>query len=62
MLTRACFAEAASCLEERLAELCLSAQHDSDAESEDVRSRSDSSGSEESSTDTFESYMRGLVG
>ncbi|XP_011617616.2 hydrolethalus syndrome protein 1 isoform X2 [Takifugu rubripes] len=52
---------AESRLEERLSELCLSAQHDSEAESEEARSRSNSSGSEASSSDIFESYVRGLT-
>eukprot|EP00066_Takifugu_rubripes_P028352 XP_011617618.1 PREDICTED: hydrolethalus syndrome protein 1 isoform X3 [Takifugu rubripes] len=52
---------AESRLEERLSELCLSAQHDSEVESEEARSRSNSSGSEASSSDIFESYVRGLT-
>lgn len=59
-------ADAASCLEERLAELRLStaAQRDSETENEDVTGRSDgrSSDAEEISMSAFESYIRGMVG
>lgn len=58
--------DAASCLEERLADLNLSpsAQRDFDAESEDVTSQSDTQSSESDRVpmSAFESYIRGMVG
>lgn len=60
------FADAASCLEERLAELHLSttAQRDFEMENEDETGQSDSQSSETEgiSMSAFESYIRGMVG
>lgn len=61
------FADAASCLEERLAELHLSTspQRDSEMENEeDATSLSDARSSEAEgiSVSAFESYIRGMVG
>ncbi|XP_071360943.1 centriolar and ciliogenesis-associated protein HYSL1 [Trachinotus anak] len=57
--------DAASCLEERLADLRLSTstQHDSEAENEDVTGQSDSHSSESDgiSLSAFESYLRGMT-
>ncbi|KAM9362941.1 centriolar and ciliogenesis-associated protein HYLS1 [Symphorus nematophorus] len=57
--------DAASCLEERLAELHLStaAQHDFETENEDITSQSDTQSSETEgiSMSAFESYLRGMT-
>lgn len=52
--------DAASCLEERLAELHLSAPHDSEGQA--AQSWSSDSGSEEMLSGAFDTYPRGLVG
>lgn len=60
------FADAASCLEERLAELNLSTspQRVFETENEDITSQSDTQSSETGgiSMSAFESYIRGMVG
>lgn len=55
--------DAASSLEERLAELQLSARQDSETENQDVTGQSDTrdSESEEISMSAFESYIRGMT-
>lgn len=59
VLTALVCADAASCLEERLEELRLSEARDQD---QGVRSWSDSSETEDTFSDAFQTYARGLVG